>query len=108
MRELSPQLLAADAAAAIPVLRPLRRRASNWSPGEGLGAPPPLPYRLQTRESGGVAGSGRVVVAQAGAGADEVEHLDDLGAEAARESCGAADGVLTRYAALLVGGGSQR
>jgi hypothetical protein len=38
-----------------------------------------------------------------GAGGDEVEHLDDLGAEAASESGFAADGVFAGDAALFVG-----
>ena len=47
-------------------------------------------------------------VAQAGAGGDEVEHLDDLVAEAACELAGAAEGVLAGDPALLVGGGAER
>ena len=47
-------------------------------------------------------------VAQAGAGGDEVEHLDDLRAEAAGELAGAAEGVLAGDPALLVRGGSER
>ena len=46
--------------------------------------------------------------AEAGAGGDEVEHLDDLGAEAAGELAGAAEGVLAGDPALLVGGCSER
>lgn len=45
---------------------------------------------------------------QAGAGGDEVEDLDDLGADRAGEARVAADRVLARDAALLVGGGAQR
>ena len=48
------------------------------------------------------------VVAQAGAGGDEVEHLDDLGAEAAGELAGAAEGVLAGDPSLLVRGGPER
>ena len=47
-------------------------------------------------------------VAQAGARGDEVEHLDDLGAEAAGELAGTAEGVLAGDSALLVGGRSER
>ena len=54
------------------------------------------------------AGGGGFWVAQAGAGGDEVEDLDDLGAEAAGELAGAAEGVLAGDPALLVGGGSER
>ena len=50
----------------------------------------------------------RLRVAQAGAGGDEVEDLDDLGAEAAGELAGAAEGVLAGDPALLVGGRSER
>ena len=48
------------------------------------------------------------MVAQAGAGGGVVEDLDDLGAEAAGELAGAAEGVLPGDAALLVGGGAER
>ena len=55
----------------------------------------------------GVAGGDRFVVAESGAGGDEVEDLDDLGAEAAGESGVAAEGVLAGDAALFVGGGAR-
>jgi hypothetical protein len=48
------------------------------------------------------------VIAQAGARRDEVEDLDDLGAEAAGELAGAAEGVLAGDTALRVGGGTER
>ena len=48
------------------------------------------------------------VVAQAGAGDDEVEDLDDLGAEAAGELALVAEGVLGGDASLFVGGGAER
>ena len=43
------------------------------------------------------------VVAQAGAGGDEVEDFDDLGAEAAGELAGAAEGVLAGDRGLACG-----
>ena len=48
------------------------------------------------------------VVANAGACGDEVEHLDDLRAEAAGELPGAAERVLARDPALLVRGRPER
>jgi hypothetical protein len=48
------------------------------------------------------------VVAESGAGSDEVEHLDDLGAEAAGELTRAAQSVLACDPPLFVGGGSER
>ena len=48
------------------------------------------------------------MVAQPGAGGDEVEDLDDLGAEAAGELAAAAERVLAGDPALLVGGGAER
>jgi hypothetical protein len=48
------------------------------------------------------------VVAEPGAGGDQVEHSHDLGAEAAGELPVAAERVLSGDAALLVGGGAQR
>jgi hypothetical protein len=42
-----------------------------------------------------------------GAGGDEVEDLDDLGAQAAREMGVAAERVLAGHATLLVSGGAQ-
>ena len=55
-----------------------------------------------------IPGGGSFVVAQAGAGGGLVEDLHDLGAEAAREFPGPAQGVLTGDPALLVGGGAER
>ena len=53
-------------------------------------------------------GGGGFVVAQPGAGGDQVEDLHDLGAEAAGELAGPAEGVLAGDPALLVRGGAQR
>jgi hypothetical protein len=60
---------------------------------------------------GGVAGRapsvrGGLVLAQSGAGGDEVEDLDHLGAQRADEEPVAAGDVLAGDAALLVGGGA--
>ena len=55
-----------------------------------------------------VSDRGGLVVAQTGAGDDEVEDLDDLGAEAAGELAVPAEGVLPGDPALLVGGGAER
>ena len=48
------------------------------------------------------------MVAEAGACGDEVEHFDDLGAEAAGEFAGSAEGVLAGNPPLFVGGGAER
>src|SRR5579875_2664305 len=53
-------------------------------------------------------GGDRFVLAQPGARRDQVEDLDDLGAEAAGEAGVSAQGALAGDAALLVGGGAQR
>ena len=53
-------------------------------------------------------GGQRFVFTQAGAGGDEVEDFDDLGAQAAGEAGIPAERVLTGDAALLVGGSAQR
>ena len=55
----------------------------------------------------GEPGGGRLVVAQAGASGDQVEHLDDLGAETAGEPSVATECVLTGDTSLLVGGGPE-
>ena len=47
------------------------------------------------------------MLAQAGAGGDQVEDLDHLGAQAAGEAGLAAHRVLAGHPALLVGGGAQ-
>ena len=53
-------------------------------------------------------GGERLVVAQAGAGRDHVEDLDDLGPEAAGELPVATEGVLAGNPPLLVGRGPER
>jgi hypothetical protein len=53
-------------------------------------------------------GFGNVVVAKSGARGDEVEDLDNLGAEASLEPLVSAEGVLCGDPALLVRGGAQR
>ena len=54
------------------------------------------------------AGCRGFVIAQTRARGDEVEDLDDLGAEAAGELAGAAERVLAGDPALLVGGRAER
>jgi hypothetical protein len=54
-----------------------------------------------------VSDRGGLVVAQTGAGDDEVEDLDDLGTEAAVEAGRMADGVSPRGAALFVRGRAE-
>ena len=51
----------------------------------------------------GVTGCQRFMFTKPGAGGDEIEHLDDLGAEAASESGFAAEGVFACDATLFVG-----